>query len=478
MRPTSRGSSLRFMSFLLAATAVLASAIGCQENAWNYESGDADADSDVDADADADSDADSDIDADVDADADSDGDEDPTGLPSCFDPDFGIDDGDITGDGGDIGAECEVTADCREPLICVDGECVAPGPDGDWCDGIDIVCPPDGTVCIGGLCVFPDGACAQNVDCPAGYVCVDGVCRPASGDCYTDEDCPGDGICDMGTCVDPADCAVTNDLRGDWSARSVMHLGEATSGVVGGVLEATEWIRDLLQGRGGVPGIGFLIDDLLRAWITETLYPYQIDAIVALGDISDVLDDVRFEHSLGLDAPCRELYRGVLTFDIIEVEFRGEVIRDRPEAIPQIGTIEPSEFGARLYCESIVIDEFHVDHLVAGLVRWVTDLVVQHASEGHYDHVEDAIVDVVDCRAIGDYIGGWMGPLVQVACQEALDGSVDQIRTTLDEAALDMGLMRIEGEAQVPDDSHLTDGHWSGSLLTGDFSGEFTAERR
>jgi hypothetical protein len=326
--------------------------------------------------------------------------------------------------------------------------------------------------------VYPPGECAQNVDCPAGYECVDGTCRPADGECYVDTDCPAESICDFGTCIPVVQCAITEDLRGRWSARSVMHLGEASTGVVGAILDATEWIRDLLQGRGGIPGtLGALVNGLLADWIADTLYPYQIDAIVALGDVSDLLDDVRFDHAMTLDAPCRELYRGTLSFDRIEVEFRGSTISDSPSAIPQIGVIEPSEFGARLHCESLAIDEFRVDHLVAGLIRWVTDVVIQHASEGAYDHVEEAILDVVDCAAIGDYIGGTLGDTTAIACEVALAESIDAIAEALDETALDMGLMRIGGEAEVPSSSSLAEGHWAGSLLTGDFTGEFSATR-
>jgi hypothetical protein len=256
-----------------------------------------------------------------------------------------------------------------------------------------------------------------------------------------------------------------------------MHLREATSGVVGAILSATEWIRDLLIGNGGIPGVGFLVDDIVEEWIEENLYPYQTEAIVALGDISDLLDDVHFDHTMTLDAPCREQYRGTLTFDRIEVEFRGRMIEGDPARIAQIGEIEESEFGARLHCDSLTIDEFRVDRLVGGLIRWVTDVVVQQASEGAYVHIEDVIHDVVDCTAIGNYVGGTLGATTEVACEVALDEALDELTEAIDEAALGMGLMRIEGEAEVPGDTQLTEGHWSGSLLTGDFTGEFTASR-
>lgn len=399
------------------------------------------------------------------------------GLPSCFDPGFELDPGVVSGEGSDVGLACEVTENCREPLLCVEGACSAPGAEGQWCDGIDVICPNDGTECIGGLCVYPSGTCAQNVDCPAGYECDGGTCSPADGDCYTDADCAAESLCDFGSCIPVVQCTITEDLRGRWTAQSVMHLREATSGVVGAILSATEWIRDLLQGRGGIPGVGFLVDGIVEDWIEEYLYPYQTEAIVALGDISDLLDDVHFDHTVNLDAPCREQYRGTLTFDRIEVEFRGRTIEGDPANISQIGEIEDAEFGARLHCDSLAIDEFRVDRLVSGLIRWATDVVVQQASEGAYVHIEDLLTDVIDCAAIGNYVGGTLGATTEVACEVALDEALDLLTDALDDASIGMGLMRIEGEAEVPSDAQLAEGHWSGSLLTGDFTGEFTASK-
>jgi len=401
-------------------------------------------------------------------------------LPSCFEDDFASEE--ASGSGGDVAAPCEVTAGCREPLLCVEGACRAPGEDGRWCDGIDIACPNDGTSCVGGLCVFLGNNCARNVDCPAGYICASSACRAENGDCVVDSDCGEGAICDFGFCVDVDSCAVDSDLSGEFAVASLLHLGQASTGVVGAVLEASEWVRDLLEGRGGIPGVGFLVDDIVRDFIVQNLYDYQIDAIIALGDVSDLLDDVRIEHTMGLDASCREIYRGTLSFDEVEVDYRGETISDRPEDIPAVGQIPDAEFGATLRCQTLAIDEFRVDHLVGGLVRWVVDGVVQQASEGAYFTVEEALADVVDCRAIGNAVEDAAGLVTataaEAACDEAIDDAIDGVTGALDGTAFEMGLMRLEGQVYVQDDDTLEDGHWSGSLLTGDFEGEWSAVRR
>jgi hypothetical protein len=42
---------------------------------------------------------------------------------------------------------------------------------------------------------------------------------------------------------------------------------------------------------------------------------------------------------------------------------------------------------------------------------------------------------------------------------------------------VELDLMRLSGEASVPNSDQLVDGHWSGSFGIGDFTGEFSANR-
>lgn len=397
-------------------------------------------------------------------------------LPSCFDelaP--GGDDGGDPADGADAGELCEVTEDCREPLICLEGLCVGPGEEGAWCDGIDIVCPYDGSTCVGGWCVFTDGACSQNLDCPAGYLCVDGQCVPAEGDCYTDDDCPADMICDYGECVDPAGCMITQDLRGRFSARSMLRLGEAA----GGFLQAMEWIRNLLLGEGHIPDTLAMFDDIVLSVLNTYLVPWEREVIIALGDINDLLDNTVVDHTIDLDAECRELYRGSITVDHVELEFRGTVLSGRPEDIPMVGPIPPAEFGARLRCDTIAIDEFRISHLMAGLLRWLADGITQSASRGDYMTVEEAMMGVIDCSRITERIMSEypiLGIGFDIACEIALSTAVAAVTEALTNP-VEANLMRLSGVADVPSSDRLTNGHWSGSFGIGDFTGEFSADR-
>jgi len=427
---------------------------------------------------------DGDSDSDSDADGDSTerpilpgGEDHPTGMPSCFDAEVPGESGGGSepGDGADAGEVCEITEECRSPLICLEGTCVGPGEEGAWCDGIDIACPYDGSTCVGGWCVFTDGACAQNADCPTGYLCQDGACVPAEGDCYTDAECPDGAMCDFGVCVDVTDCAINWDLRGEWSAISVLRLGEAT----GGFLQAMEWIRNLILGEGHIPDTLALFDDIVMQVLNTYLVEWEREVIVALGDINDLLDDVRIAHTITLDAECRELYRGTITFDHIELEFRGETRSERPEDIPYVGPIPPSEFGARLRCHSIAIDEFRVNHIMEGLLRWLADGITQSASRGAYSTIEEAMASVIDCRRIADAILGshpTLGLGFEIACDIALSTAIAAITDALDNP-VERTLMRLSGEAEVADENRLLDGNWMGSFNIGDFTGEFTATR-
>ena len=402
---------------------------------------------------------------------------DPSGLPSCFEP-GAVDSGGgaAPGSGADVGEGCDETEDCRAPFVCLEGVCVAPGSVGAMCDGIEFPCPEaDGTACVGGFCVLPDRGCVLNADCAAGYRCEDGRCVPAEGDCYADSECPDGRICDFGVCMDATDCAITADLRGTWSAESVLHLGEAA----GGLLRAMEWIRNLMLGRGHSPDTLAIFEDIVLWAIDSYLVPWEREVILALGDISDLLDDTRVRHTNTLDAECRELYRGTISFDHVELALRGERWSARPDDIPYVGPIPPAEFGARLRCRSIAIDRFRVSHLMAGLLRWLADGITQSASRGAYSSIGDVVRSVIDCPRIASAVLGaypTLGLGFEIACRIAVETAVDAIEEALS-SPVELTLMRLAGEATVTGSDRLLDGHWFGSFGIGDFTGEFDATR-
>jgi len=116
---------------------------------------------------------------------------------------------------------CQTDYDCRgshfdnfSAQVCVDGQCVACGPEAPCSDGL--VCADGGCrYCQPGDCPVGQtcdpttqrcGSCSQNSDCTAGEACVGGACGP----CATAVQCdPGEGCVDgaCGPCTADADCA-------------------------------------------------------------------------------------------------------------------------------------------------------------------------------------------------------------------------------------------------------------------------------
>ena len=112
------------------------------------------------------------------------------------------------------------------------------------------------------------------------------------------------------------------------------------------------------------------------------------------------------------------------------------------------------------------------------LESYVTRLIVQEASDGRYTHLENALTGAINCGAIANEVDDFMMAItVETLCEEAVDDLADEVGDILDNAALHLGLMRSAGESDVTDNSTLDNGHWLGSVLVGDFTGEFSATK-
>ena len=408
-------------------------------------------------------------------------------LRSCFASDYQAP-GTVSGEGAEEGDSCELTADCLEPLLCIEDICVSPGPWDNYCDGINVLCSNEGMECINFQCVDLDDRCRSNVDCPAGYECgcVPGTpclvsrCQPADEECKANDDCADGQICDFGSCADSGQCSVTQDLRGDFSATSVMHLGVAGGSAVGGIIDATQWIRDLLGGGGGFPGLSEIITSLARSFLMYNIQDYQFDLVFALIDLPEILDEVQLQHQITLDASCGEMYRGELTIERIELSYQGQSFTERPENIPAIGPLPPAEFGAVLQCQRLAIDEFRIEYLSSGAVRYATDVLTQTITEGRHQHLEDALASLIDCASITQYVTMALGNRVAAAfvepvCNMALENLMKTVTASLVDKPSDSGWMKIQGEADIGESGRLENGNWFGNTVTGDFKGELNS---
>lgn len=407
--------------------------------------------------------------------------------------------------------ECVDNSDCTPPYECVDvggtKMCVKPNTSGQRCDPIEGADCPDGKVCIGGYCTDDPSTttCTTNDDCPTGFICVDGSCVPDPDDpdppCVVDEDCEGDLVCDAGVCIDPDGCTPVPDptrLQGTWSFDSNLELRDALAGWLSGFLSAMEALRDIILGDLdlGLPGwVEDLIEGVVGGLIDAYIPPWAQELIVALGDLSDILEEMRVLHTVQIVANGNYEYVGTSTWDLVEFEFRGQMISEQPQNIPEIGHVPTYTFTSREICHVYFIDQHEVENVVGGLIRWAIDAVVTAVTcsvQGWtcYYSLEEALYDIVNCDdiawALDDFVYNSFGlevyDIVYSACSAAKDPAIQGMIDYLDELTVTFSVLSLRGQADIVDDNHLGStsnfGRWYGSLAGGNFDGTFTAVKQ
>jgi hypothetical protein len=376
------------------------------------------------------------------------------------------------GDGASGGA-CEVTADCNAPLVCIDQICVGPEDPSHTCDAVESIgcVDPRETCSPSGVCVIVPGACTTSDQCPVGFVCHDGACAPER---------------DGEVCLDPGPGP---SLTGTWSMASTLHLRDGLPGVVDGLLTATEVLADLIEGTidWGLPGWIEAVLNAIIPRIVDAYIPEWAQVIpVALSNVSDVLDDIGVDSTVYLDgSACGRSYRGYQTWDTITLRYRGQVVSRAPADIPEVGAIEPEEFGALYSCGRLYIDRHRIHNSISGLLRYVIDTVIEIATG--YPSVEEAIDAAIDCDGIAGSINdAWQdtsGSSIDItqpiltACHGAVASVLDSIQRVVDEATLNLAVLSLQGRVTVGSGRALTDGRWTGSVIGFDFPGEFRADR-
>ncbi len=399
---------------------------------------------------------------------------------------------------------CTDDSDCVDPYVCNgSGSCVPPGPEGQPCSPLTAnPCPP-GEMCIAGHCqpVPTDQPCVDNDDCPTGWLCVNGFCiqqvPPGETPCVTDPDCPSGQVCVSGICVNLSQCQnppADNRLNGTWQFDSMLHLRDALPGFLSGILSATETLRDIIQGNLNIPGIpGFIesfIQSIIQGLINAYVPPWAQQLIVAMGNISDIVDDMRVYSTVNLVSQGNYEYVGSQTWDIIEFEYQGQYISESPSNIPQIGYIPQMAFTSREICEFFYIDEFPVENVVGGLIRWAIEATLTAVTCSVpgwpcYYSLEDALDDLIDCDdiayAIDDMVYNTFGfdvyDAVYGVCDNGKGPAINAIITALDNIEVSLNLMSMRGTADIQDDWNMINGHWYGTLVGGNYDGEFTAAK-
>lgn len=395
---------------------------------------------------------------------------------------------------------CSTNDDCISPYVCSGGTCV-PATSGNRCSPMAAPPCPSGQICVGGFCQDTPTVCTTNDDCPTGWLCVDGVCQqdtpPGETPCLDNNDCNQGLVCVGGICIPENNCTdpqPEDRLQGTWDFDSTLHLREALGGFLDAVFSGFEFLRDAIQGNLDIPGIpsiveGF-VESIIQSIVQAYVPPWGQQMIIALGDISDIIDDMRVYSTVQLVQQGNYEYVGTQTWDIVEFEYQGTTLHENPANIPEIGTVPQQTFTSREVCGIFFIDRFDVPNVVGGLVRWAIEVVLTAATcSGNgpcYYSLEDALQDIIDCGGIADGIddlvynsfGIDVWDIVNDFCESERDNAITSIVNALNNIEVSLNLLSMRGQADITTSSYLQNGRWYGSLAGGNYSGEFTATKQ
>lgn len=401
---------------------------------------------------------------------------------------------------------CASNDDCVAPYVChvPSGTCLAPNTNGDPCSPVAANPCPQGQACIAGYCtdIPTDQPCTNNDDCPTGWLCVNGTCQPdippGQTGCVETGDCQSGFVCVGGTCIPETNCTNPQPptrLGGTWSFDSTLHLRQALSGFVSTILGAFEFLRDVIEGNLDIPGVPGFVEDFIEGIIQSVIQayvpPWAQQLIIALGNISDIIDDMRVYSTVSLVSLGNYEYIGNQTWDIVEFEYRGTTISEDPANIPEIGYVPMQSFSSREVCGIFFIDRFEVNNVVGGLIRWaveatLTAITCSVPGWGCYYSIEDAMEDLIDCDSIAyelddlayNTFGIEVYDAVYNLCENGKQQAIDALINWLDNIEVSLNLMSMRGQADIATSSFMNNGRWYGTLVGGSYDGEFSATKQ
>ena len=415
---------------------------------------------------------------------------------------------------------CSVDDPCADGFECRDGRCLEPNFDGEPCE-FDDECA-DGELCIGGFCT-PDPRqprdctedrecghlvcrnnnciCESNRQCAVGFACQpDGRCAPDGGDdCVADADCPNGQVCEGGDCRPRDGCGGDPDLSGTWTFHSTLHLRDALPGWLGDLLDAIDGpLRFLSDGilRGfdfDIPIIGNQVERAVNGLVDQYIPDWVGELLGALADISDILSTWNVDQEIQLTSVGGTEYRGEEEWTRVAFHYRGQDVAGTPQDILD-WDVSVDDFTARTSCGTLNIDRHDVSVAVGSIIRWLLDVIVTIVSDGDYFSLEDLLYDIGEdvcyelagamqdvLDAIGDGLDFDLPDLegeFEDYCVHTADQYIDLAIEALEDATVRFDAVELAGQGTIVDERHLDPGLWQGELLGGDFSGEFTAERR
>ncbi len=401
---------------------------------------------------------------------------------------------------------------CPAPGQCRMGACIQPTPSGGLCE-FDTMCMA-GEFCLGGWCtrdpripvpcadasacapglVCTGGSChcVHTSDCPTGFMCTDGACTPGAG-CLADIECPSGDVCEAGTCRPGTVCDIASpDFAGDWpTMHSTLRLRESLPDWLSSLLNAIE--GPLLFLAGDTACIDFGLPSWVEDAICAAIAPYVGDALPrwapplfrAIAHLNEVLNTWEIDEHMTLTrGTVADSYRGTHTWDRVSFVYAGTTVTGDPTTVFD-WMFMPSEFNASVTCGVFTVDRHSVHVSIGAIIAWLVDAVIEVASDGAYDSL-DAVLNTIAssfCSGLADaaeaaapdYPG--VAGTVHSVCTSALSGLVTTAVNAVLNARLGVDPITLRGTAQIGGPNSLVMGHWDGTLVGSDFTGDWQAMR-
>ncbi|MEC7519238.1 MAG: hypothetical protein VYE22_05195 [Myxococcota bacterium] len=386
------------------------------------------------------------------------------------------------------GAFCEFDPECGEGLLCIAGRCTPDPREPTPCE--------DTTDCYAGLTCGPDMLCicTYTTDCPIGLVCEEGSCVPGPGGepCVADAECPEAGhVCDGGRCRPGAVCDIAHpDFSGTWMMTSELRIREALPDWLDSFLMNVEGPLRFIAGDAacfefGLPDwVEMELCDLVRPLIERYVPAWARPLARAIADMNDTLNTWVIDETMTLEpGAVTDSYRGTHTWDRLTIYYRSTPLMGTPETIRN-WRFAPSPFNASAVCGTFHIERHDVNVSIGAIIAWVVDVLVYTLTDGEHDTLGSALAAASSgfCRALGDFAEDNVdyrnvGDTVYNVCTMQIAAQVDRALMALLDARIGTSPITLRGNAPVTGPSSLRPGHWDGTLLGSEFTGDFNAER-
>lgn len=402
---------------------------------------------------------------------------------------------------------CKTDADCQKPTKCqtATGQCVEP--EGVPCDPFGVGDCKSNEQCIGGVCTTVPTSCKNNSQCPATFACVSGKCqpqgKPPSGGCTSSSSCSSGQACVNGQCKAKTTCTVshkTDRLKGSWRYDQQLNLRQALGLFTKGLLSVAGKLRDVIEGKlsiKGVPGfITKLIQKYLKKLISKYIPPWGQQLIVALGNINDVLGQMRVVSTVRKTSVGRDRYVSSEQWTLVEFTYKGKKVSSPPSAIPEIGKVKVNNYTATEVCGELFIQKHRVGNVVGGIFKWAINATLSlvtcnSSSVSCYNSVDQALQQTINCTQLALQIDSlvrsvWYSAppvysLLSVGCEALKKKAISALKKEIDGVKTKLSLLELSGTAKVTSASALDSGKWNGvlgsGLLKGNFSGTFKATK-